>query len=146
MSFLDDLAKGATSGVFSGIAEIIGKFKADPNISAQAAAKVAELEASLEQARLTAEIEFTKAQNRVNELEAQSTDKFASRWRPAIGWICGGGLCYTFIIRPFLTWGSLNWGWVAPPTLEIDSLMTLLFGMLGLGVQRSWDKMKGTTK
>lgn len=146
MSFLDDLAKGATSGVFSGIAEIIGKFKADPNISAQAAAKVAELEAALEQARLNAEVEFTKAQNRVNELEAQSSDKYSSRWRPTIGWICGGGLGYNFIVRPFLVWGSLNFHWLAPPPLEIDSLMTLLFGMLGLGIQRSYDKKVGTAK
>lgn len=145
MSFLDDLAKGATSGIFSGIAEIIGKFKADPNISAQSAAHVAEIEAKLEEIRETARVELSKAQNRVNELEAQSSDKFASRWRPAIGWICGGGLGYTFLVRPFLAWASLNLGWIVPPTLEIDALMTLLFGMLGLGVQRSFDKMKGTS-
>lgn len=140
------LAKDAAAGIFSGIADIIGKFKADPNISAQSAAKIAELEMEIQKAQLQAEVALSEAQNRVNEAEAKSGDKFASRWRPSIGWICAFGLSYTFIVQPLLAWGSLNWKIAVPPLLNTDSLMTLLFGMLGLGAQRSWDKMKGTGK
>lgn len=139
-------AKDAAAGIFSGIAEVIGKFKADPNISAQAAAHVAELQAEMEKAQVQAEVALSQAQNKVNELEASSADKFSSRWRPFVGWTCGVGLAYTFILQPFLAWGSLNFKWVVPPILNIDALMTLLFGMLGLGAQRSFDKLKGTSK
>ena len=143
---ISGLAKDAAAGIFSGIADVIAKFKADPTVSAQLAEKLRELEIELEKAQLAAETALSEAQNKVNEAEAASGDKFASRWRPSIGWICGFGLGYTFILQPFLAWGSSNWHWVLPPILDINALMTLLFGMLGLGAQRSYDKMKGTVK
>ncbi len=143
---ISGLAKDAAAGIFSGIADIIGKFKADPTVSAQLAAKMNELEVELQKAQLQAEVALSDAQNRVNEAEAKSEDKFASRWRPSVGWICAFGLAYTFIVQPLLVWASLNWKIAVPPLLNTDSLMTLLFGMLGLGAQRSWDKMKGTSK
>jgi hypothetical protein len=143
---ISGLAKDAAAGIFSGIADVIAKFKADPTVSAQIAAKLNELEIELQKAQLQAEVALSEAQNRVNAAEAASGDKFASRWRPSIGWICAFGLSYTFIIQPLLVWGSLNWKIAVPPLLNTDSLMTLLFGMLGLGAQRSYDKMKGTVK
>jgi len=34
-------------------------------------------------------------------------------------------------------------GWTLPPQLEMDTLMTVLFGMLGLGAYRTVEKVKG---
>jgi hypothetical protein len=146
MSLIEDLVKGGAEGIFSGIKGIISAFKADPTVMAQNAQKLAELEVAVEQAELQAAVALSQAQNRVNEIEAASADKFAGRWRPAIGWCCGFGLAYAFIAQPVLTWTSLNFHWIAPPALNVDALMTLLFGMLGIGAQRSFDKLKGTTK
>jgi hypothetical protein len=144
MSFIEDVFKGGAAGIFSGIAEVISKFKADPTVAANHAAKLAELEVALAQAQMQAEIALSQAQNKVNELQAASADKFNSRARPAVMWTCVFGLCYSVVLFPFLTWASLNFGWKLPPILDPTVLQTLLFGMLGFGAYRSFDKAKGT--
>jgi hypothetical protein len=143
---ISSLFAGGIEGIFKGAREIISAFKIDPTIAAGHAARLAELENALITAQLQAEVALSQAQSKVNEAEAAGGGAFARNWRPAIGWICGGGLAYTFLVQPFVAWGSTNFHWVAPPLLNIDALMTLLFGMLGLGVQRSFDKSRGTTK
>ena len=48
------------------------------------------------------------------------------------------------IVRPLFGWAATNWlGWNAPPALELDTLLTLLFGLLGLGAYRTVEKVKG---
>lgn len=81
-----------------------------------------------------------KGQTDINIEEAKSDSLFKSGWRPAAGWACVSGLFYQILFRPLLSWVSLNIGWQIPPSLEIDTLMTLLFGMLGLGAYRSYEK------
>ncbi len=149
-SAVADAATGGVGSLVEGglgaIDKLIARWKANPTDVMKHEEVVQAAEDAREQARINFELQLVQAQTRINELEAQSGSAFARNWRPSIGWICGFGLGYTFIVQPFLAWGSLNWHWVVPPILNIDSLMTLLFGMLGLGAQRSFDKMKGTTK
>lgn len=84
------------------------------------------------------------AQIDVNKEEAKSASWFTSGWRPAVGWTCVGGLAYQLMFRPILGWVAQNLlGWTLPPNLELETLMTLLFGMLGLGAYRSVEKVKG---
>jgi hypothetical protein len=83
------------------------------------------------------------AQIEVNKVEAQHTDRFVSGWRPGAGWVCVAGLAYTFLAQPLLAWGSSIQGWPVPPVLDIEALMILLGGMLGLGGLRTFDKVKG---
>lgn len=98
-------------------------------------------------ARLNADTELAKAQIAVNNTEAGSDSLFKSGWRPAVGWTCAGGLFYQVAGRPLLGWVALNlWGWSEPPGLEMETLMTLLFGMLGLGGYRTFEKTKGVAK
>lgn len=80
----------------------------------------------------------------INVEEAKSESLFKSGWRPYIGWVCGGGLSYQLLIRPIGTWIAGNCcGWQPMPSLEMDTLMTLLFGLLGLGAYRTYEKVKG---
>ena len=82
-------------------------------------------------------------QNQVNLEEAKSDSTFKSGWRPYIGWVCGGGLTYQLIVRPIGTWITTNCcGWQPMPSLDMDTLLTLLFGMLGLGAYRTYEKVK----
>lgn len=81
-------------------------------------------------------------QTNINAKEAESDSFFKSGWRPAVGWTCVGGLFYQVIARPLLIWVSNIYGWQIPPSLELDTLMTLLFGMLGLGAYRTYEKVK----
>lgn len=79
----------------------------------------------------------------VNKIEAASDDKFKSRWRPAVGWVCVFGYAYQFILWPFLAWGS-TWTEVpVPPQLDIAELSVMLGGLLGLGVYRTYEKKHG---
>lgn len=83
------------------------------------------------------------AQVEVNKVEAAHPDRFVSGWRPGAGWVCVAGLAYTFLAQPLLAWGSSIQGWPVPPALDIEALMILLGGMLGLSGFRTYDKVKG---
>jgi len=90
--------------------------------------------------------QLAKAQIEVNKEEAASTSLFVSGWRPAVGWTCVAGLGYSFFGLPILSWGSLNFGWVTPPPLDMGTLLTLLLGMLGLGGLRTKEKIEGVAR
>lgn len=83
------------------------------------------------------------AQIEVNKQEAAHPSLWVAGWRPGAGWVCVAGLAYTFLAQPLLAWASAVQGWPVPPALDIEALMILLGGMLGLGGLRSLDKAKG---
>lgn len=92
-------------------------------------------------------------QTDINKEEAKHKSVFVAGWRPAIGWVGAVAFAYQFILYPLLVWAwsvAQAKGWIdpgieTPPILDIEALMTLLMGMLGLGVMRSYDKSKGTS-
>ncbi len=87
------------------------------------------------------------AQIAVNAEEAKSPSIFVSGWRPAVGWVCVLGLAFNFIVLPLGNWGAAIWyPDITLPALEIDELMTLLYGLLGMGALRSYDKKQGTAR
>ena len=77
------------------------------------------------------------------EIEASSTNWFIAGWRPAAAWTCVAGLAYQFLAFPGLVWACVNFGWTSPPALDMGTLNTLLFGMLGLTTARTAEKIKG---
>lgn len=102
-----------------------------------------ELQLKLRQIISEQENLIISGQVELNKLEAQSTSLFRSGWRPAVGWICVFALAYHMLFRPLVGWAAAFWGWPFPPPLEIDTLLTLLFGLLGLGAYRTAEKIKG---
>ena len=124
------------------IGTLLDKVLPDPKMAAEAKFKIIELAQKGELANLDADVKLAIAQTEVNKVEA-STDTFRGGWRPFIGWICGLGLGIQFIISPLFTWVSLLLGYnVIFPILDSEVLMTLLFGMLGLGTLRTTEKLK----
>ena len=83
-------------------------------------------------------------QAEINKVEAQHRTIFVAGWRPFIGWVCGFALAYNFVLRDLLVW------WVgpdtAPPALQMEHLITVLVGMLGLGGMRTFEKLNDRTK
>ena len=87
--------------------------------------------------KMKAELDYYKidadllqGQLEINANEAQHKSMFVAGWRPFIGWVCGAALAYNFIVQPLLLFILQSVGTeVNPPPLEIESLMTLLFGM-----------------
>tara|TARA_B110000285_G_C14806551_1_gene459962 strand:- start:262 stop:642 length:381 start_codon:yes stop_codon:yes gene_type:complete len=83
-------------------------------------------------------------QSEINKVEAQHRSVFVSGWRPFTGWICAVALLYNFVLRDLAIWtfGIEQ----VPPALQMEHLMTVLFGMLGLGGMRSFEKIKDKTR
>jgi hypothetical protein len=108
--------------------------------------ELAKLEVAMSQTQASLDSAIYTAQARINEIEASSTDKFTSRWRPAIGWICGAAYAWEFVIQPLLSFALAASGvsveYSTLPKLNVSELSMVLMGMLGLGAMRSWDKFK----
>ena len=91
--------------------------------------------------------ELAKAQIEVNKTEAQSRSWWIAGWRPATGWICALAMGYHFIVQPFLIFFLALFGMKMDlPSFDMDTLMTVLLGMLGLGTLRTVEKSKKLTK
>ncbi len=83
----------------------------------------------------------------VNAQEAQHRSIFVAGWRPFTGWICGLALGYTYILYPFMVALAAYNGVEAEfPVLNTNELLPVLFGMLGLGGMRTYEKMKDKAK
>jgi len=106
-----------------------------------------ELHTSKEEKALI-DIEFNKLQTEINKLESQNVSIFVSGWRPFIGWICGFGLGFNFIIRPILNYILLVFYPLVPimESLDVGVLISLVTGMLGFGALRTFEKHKNKAR
>lgn len=129
---------------FDFASKVIDRVIPDPAAKLAASQHLLDLQQQGLLAQLAAETDLAKGQLAINQAEAGNANLFVSGWRPFIGWVCGSGLAYQFIVSPFLTWGSELFGHkVVGPVLDLGTLVTLLFGMLGLGAMRSYEKVNG---
>ena len=118
--------------------KLLDKFFPNPAERAQAELELIRLKQTGELAELANETSLATAQMGINTEEAKSQSLFVSGWRPFVGWNCGLGLSYQFLVYPILV--SYNPGVVS---LDINTLITLLGGMLGLGSLRTLEKLRG---
>ena len=88
------------------------------------------------------------AQIAVNKEEAASGSLFKGGWRPFIGWVCGIAFFYHFVLNPIILFVIAIIGIEIPdlPNFNMNTLLTVLGGMLGIGGLRSYEKQKGLTK
>ena len=123
------------------IAGIIGKLVPDKDQAAKLAHEIATMAETHAQEVALAQIDLNKA-------EASSDSVFKGGWRPAIGWICGLALFWSFILQPFLVFFLVVFGIdLAPlPELKTNDLMPILLGMLGLGGLRTYEKVQKVAK
>jgi len=125
------------------LGSLLDKVIPDPKLAAEAKLKALEMAQKGELANLDAETRLALGQMKINKEEA-GTDMFRGGWRPFTGWICALGLGTQFILAPVLTWiGRLFGSNIDFPVLDMSVLLTLLFGMLGLGTLRTQEKLKG---
>ena len=132
---------GLLSSLVPAVSNVLDKVVEDKDQKAKLAHEIATL--AEKQAH-----DAAMAQVEVNKAEAQHRSIFVAGWRPFIGWVCGIALAYHFVLAPLIVFGVAWSGVEIPeiPTFDMDSLMTVLLGMLGLGGMRSFEKSKGLTK
>ena len=86
-------------------------------------------------------------QAEINKVEAAHRSVFVAGWRPFIGWVCGLGLGYVWVLRPIIN-DLANWFGVTLGFLQIetDNMIQLVIALLGLGGLRTYEKLKGKSK
>ena len=87
------------------------------------------------------------AQMEVNKVEASSSSVFVAGWRPFVGWVCGMALAFQFVVCPIGLWTASLFGYaIAKPPVLDGTMWELVFGMLGLGGLRTFEKTKGVAR
>lgn len=120
--------------------KLIDKLFPDPTQKAAANYELLKLHQQGQLEILAQEIALAKTQTDTNTEEAKSANWFVAGWRPYIGWVCGTGLAYQFLVFPILI------AFVPKvASLDMGTLLTLLLGMLGLGGMRTYEKSKGVS-
>jgi hypothetical protein len=105
--------------------------------------KRAEAQEQLQTLLTSQDFQIAVEQIKVNAIEAQSDSIFKSGWRPSVGWICSIAFGLHFVIFPLLNWFIILFG--GQPILvpfHMDTLLTVLLGLLGMGTLRTVEKMK----
>jgi hypothetical protein len=84
------------------------------------------------------------AQTDINKEEAKSTSVFVSGWRPYVGWICGSAFALHYLMLPVANFIMVAEGYKEVVlAFDMQTLMTLLMGLLGLGGMRTYEKVQG---
>jgi hypothetical protein len=103
-----------------------------------------------------AETERMSGQVEINKIEAASSSRWDSGWRPAVGWVCALTLALAYIPKTLaitVMWSisayiaaTSNAALPVFPELGISEILGLLMALLGMGVMRSFDKKAGTSR
>jgi hypothetical protein len=118
---------------------LISKFIPDKDKAAALAHEIATLADKQAHDQIMAQLE-------VNKVEAAHKSLFVSGWRPAVGWVCVAGMAFNFIVVPLVGPPVAAYSQVHLELLELEMMMPVLLGMLGLGGMRSYEKRNGVAR
>jgi len=126
-------------GIGGKLIEKLSAFFPTPEDKLKAQVALLDLQQKGELAQLAADVQLAQGQIDINREDAKSESPIQRNWRPALGWVCVFAYATQFVIGPIAAAidPSLNM-----PKLDLSELGALLFGMLGLSTQRSWEKVK----
>ena len=101
----------------------------------------------IEKQQLAAAVMMIQSQLDINKVEAAHPSIFVSGWRPAIGWVCGAGCAWNWVLLPAAKVLLPMAGYVvAVSPADLSEMMPLLFGLLGLGTLRTVEKLNGKAR
>jgi hypothetical protein len=87
------------------------------------------------------------AQIQLNSVEAAHHSLFVAGWRPAVGWVCALAMLLNFILIPFINlWLEFAGLELHLDLIDMQTMLPVLFGMLGLGGMRTAEKIKGVQR
>jgi hypothetical protein len=126
------------------LGNLVDKLFPDPAKAAEGKLELMRLAQNGELAQLTADTDLAKGQMDINKVEAGSNSLFVSGWRPFVGWMCGVAFGFKYIGGPTLFMLCQAIGVkVELPQIDTAEMMPLLFGLLGLGAYRTYEKARG---
>lgn len=127
---------GASDKSLDGIRQTLSGMTADQIIQAK------QIDIDFQKFCLDNGIRLQLAQIAVNQDEAKSESLFVSGGRPACIWIGAFALAYASILEPMARFlAQVAFGYAgAFPAIDTTITMQILFGLLGLGAMRSYDK------
>lgn len=122
----------------------IDKIWPDPIKRSEELRKLEELKQAGDLARLQAEVSLMLGQIEVNKVQAEHPSVFVAGARPAVMWIGAFGLAYAAIIEPLARFvARVCFDYAGEfPALDTTITMQVLFGVLGLGAYRTYEKTK----
>ena len=124
---LDKLLGG---GLVGSVGKIVDELHTSDEEKAQAKIKLQELENQLKLSQMD-----------INKVEAGHKSIFVAGWRPATGWLIVGILFYSYILQPFILMTLKIIGKdIDLPVLNMQEVMPIILGMLGLSFGRSYEK------
>jgi len=128
--------------------KLVDKLIPDPQKKAEAQLELVKLQQNGDLAKLAAETDIIKGQLAINAEEAKSTNWFVAGARPCVMWICAFALAYVSILEPFARFvAQVYFGYNgAFPVIDTSITMQILFGVLGLGGYRTYEKVKGVSR
>lgn len=121
--------------------KLIDRLWPDPAQRDAAKLEMLKMQQSGELATLTAETTLAKAQIDTNTEEAKHSSLFVAGWRPFVGWVGGLGFAYAAIVEPAMRFAATLYGYSGTfPVIDTSLTMQVLFGILGLGALRTYEK------
>lgn len=137
---------GGLAALIPLLGSLMDKLFPDPTAAAEAKLKVMQLAQNGELAQMQADVTLATGQMEINKAEAANSNVFVSGPRPFIMWVCGIALLYVSLLEPIGRFvATVLYGYKgAFPVIDTTITLQLLFGLLGLGAMRSYDKKNGT--
>jgi hypothetical protein len=128
------------SSLVAPVSGLLDKFIEDKDQRALLAHEIATLADKQANEQAVAQIEL-------NKVEAAHQSMFVAGWRPAVGWVCALAMLLNFILIPFINLG-LEFGGLdlQLDLIDMETMLPVLFGMLGLGGMRTAEKLKGVQR
>lgn len=135
--------------IIPAISELLDKIIPDPDERERIKLELMREDRASDIERLRLALMADQMQGNINQEEAANPNLFIAGWRPFIGWVCGVAFAYHFVLQPILAFiiaNSSNSGEVMLPAFDMQTLFTVLMGMLGLGGLRTLEKIKNVSK
>jgi hypothetical protein len=122
----------------------IEKIWPDPSKRAAELLRLEELKQAGDLARMQAEVNLMLGQIEINKVEAKHPSVFVAGARPAVMWIGAFGLAYAAVVEPIARFvARVCFDYQGEfPVLDTTITMQVLFGILGLGAYRTYEKTK----
>lgn len=131
------IVENIVGALISPVTGLISEFIEDKDKAARLAFEISTLAANQAHAETLAQIE-------VNKQEAAHGSLFVAGWRPGMGWVCVAAYFLAYVGLPMLSFVAALFGKpIAIPSISFAELSPVLFGMLGLGALRTFEKKEG---